>query len=281
MQNDVVSLVKGGHKKSSPAGNLAIGALLVNRQPTIEPPCIVGEFADDCQLQRVVFRDTKHCLAELAVTRHPLGYLCQLPDACSDIQLLFSCSPATVVTGRLLAGVQRHTLVVAVADLVDTVWHDGVLAHVDRGQILSLVASVGKARLTVPCFWATDWGLDPCDLPQLDRGDHARACLVATFARLWSFSPPMLYLDRFDLCSAVCLAVASSLDIDGIKVIVEQKNLTGQWRRLLQNIGAQLHTSGDGWTVSQLAKFVVDSRLIAETINRQGAVIPLTLFTSC
>ena len=274
----IITLVKGDYRPSS-SDNLSISAVFVGRQSTMTPPCIIAEFTDSCQLQQVIFCDNRHT-KKLTATHHPLGYLSQLPIDHLDVQLLFTCCPATVICKDFFASLQRRTLVVAVADLVDTIWHDGILAHVDRGKILSLVASVGKASLTVPLFPKSNRGIDPCQLPKLNQGDHAYACLAAIFSDQWSGSPPTLYLDQFDLCSMVCLAVASSLDVSGLNIVAEQKSLTKQWRRFLQNIGAQLHHSGKGVAVSQLAKFVSDAQLIAATINRHGAVIPTTMFAS-
>ena len=258
--------------------DLLISATFVGRQPTIRPPCIIAEFTDSCQLQQVVLHDNQRT-KKLTVSHNPSGYLSRLPVDNLEVQLLFTCCPATIISGDFFVKLQRRTLVVAVADLVDTVWHDGVLAHVERGKILSLVTNVGRASLTVPLFSKTNKGIDPCQLPRLNRGDHARACLAEIFARQWSGSPPTLYLDKFDLSSAVCLAVASSLTVTGLNIVVKQKKMTGQWRRFLQNIGAQLDKGGNGVAVSQLAKFVIDTKLIAEAINRQGAVIPEPMFT--
>ena len=263
-----ITLVKGCYRPSV-EGNLSIGAVFIGSQQPVDPPCIVAEFTNSCQLQRIV----THGIArtELTAINHPLGYLLSI----DDFDLLFTCYPATVMSGEEFVELRRPTFVVAVADLVDTVWHDGILAHVEQGRIFSLVNSVGNARLTVPLRSTTGEGIAPCQLPRLDQGEHARACLTAIFSHQWSVSPPSLYLDQFDLSVAVCLAVASSLDVTGINVIVEQKNLTRQWRRFLQNIGAQPHREGNVIAVSQLVKFVTDAQLIAETINRRAMVIPV------
>lgn len=261
-----ITLVKGGYRPSVEEG-LSIGAMFIASQQMVDPPCIVAEFTTSCQLQRIVSRGISQ--TELTAISHPLGYRLTI----DDFDLLFTCCPATVISGEEFVELRRRTLVVAVADLVDTVWHDGVLAHVEQGRILSLVNSVGKARLTIPPVSATDEGIDPCQLPRLDRGEHARACLAAILSHQWSASP--LYLDQFDLPVAVCLVVASSLDVAGINVIVEPTKLTKQWRRFLQNIGAQLHREGNGIAVSQLVKFVTDAQLIAETINQRAMVIPV------
>ena len=145
MVTTATTLAKGGYSPSD-RDDLLIGATFVGRQPTIKPPCIIAEFTDSCQLRQIVVHDTEHDQPrKLTTTRHPSGYLSRLPVDNLDVQLLFTCYPATIISSDFFVKLQRRTLVVAVADLVDTVWHDGVLAHVERGKILSLVTSVGKA----------------------------------------------------------------------------------------------------------------------------------------
>ncbi|MDE3270380.1 MAG: hypothetical protein OYH77_08905 [Pseudomonadota bacterium] len=189
-----------------------------------------------------------------------------------QLRVVVGALPAVQEVAQTISG---RLLLLALATLVGERWCDGYLAHVNAGKILSYVARPGYLCLRVP-VQARACGLD---LPPTGwQQDWDYLALQQALRVCWR-RELSLYLDDFSRAAAVCLVAA-------VKTLAPQSVWADvpnpAWRRLLQNLGLQVHAvsalpAANRLPISTFLPLLAKDKVatVIASINRRGVIIPL------